>query len=157
MTSSAAARRAARAGLRGQHRLRLRPACTPSRTCTRRSCSASCAVHHQYPVDAALCRSLLDEQRNGQYLVGATGIFRAALQLGHDGRVHERLQCGALGGIGKDPLAQGAPVQLPAGREQLRAKAGEHARQQRRAWRHHVARNLIGIDDRDAQRRKQAR
>ncbi len=70
---------------------------TPSRTCTRRSCSSSAAVHQQHPVNGG-AEVVLDKQRNDPYLIGTCGGLRAALQLRHDGRVHQSLQRGAVRG-----------------------------------------------------------
>ena len=78
---------------------------------------------------------------------GCRGFRRAAGPAGADRRVQDVLEFTALGGIGKDALAEPDAIGLALGSKSTRAKRGAHGRLDGGVAREQVAGALIGIEE----------
>src|SRR6185437_5547514 len=95
---------------------------------------------------------LLHQQGNDEYLVWAPGGGRPGLHSSPDRRMRERLEIRPRPGVRKDDLTQLRPVEMAVRREDGAAEPLHQPLERRLPGLDHLARHLIRVDDRDAER-----
>ena len=96
-------------------------------------------------------QAFFGQQWHSDQLIGPTGSSAVGSGGCRNGRVGQRLKVGARRCIGEYQLAQPATVEAAVGLQHCRTETRDYVLQHRSARRHHLARQLIGVDDRHAQ------
>ena len=115
-------------------------------------------VDDQHPVNMR-ARTAFDQQRDGEDLVGPAGPGRARLHFGADRRMGQCLKLAprgrGFGRVAEYPGAQGAAVERAVRSHDRITELGTDLRQEPGTGGDHVARDLVGVDDRHAERREE--
>ncbi len=108
--------------------------------------------HAMVPTGLAIALPGLEEQGDHQHGVGRAGGQRAepGAHALPDPGMQDALETAPGVGIGEDPFAEPGAIQGAVGSDQVRAEGRRDLGQGRFAWLHHLPRDLVGVDHRDA-------